>query len=162
MEKHEAKDPILRLKLIADGSYRLRIDDQDKRFIRSECKRLGIDFTPRQGCKSCYQDAAIQILVERKKREQEAEELEKEAAKVKRKYALRAGLDLIWRGQRVNALTSEAKLKELLDAGFPANFMYIIDGVVYNDARELITKTDRKHGMQKKIMADCNLYESFL
>lgn len=74
----------------------------DKIYIRDLSARLGIEFVERPRCGSCFRDQAL-ILFKALKATEAAVELPAKPA-----VKLRAGVDVIYKGQRVNADTLTA------------------------------------------------------
>ncbi len=91
--------------------------DRQRAFIVEQSNLMGVQFVVTT-CRDCYKDQAAVLW--RMIAEQEMP--------ASRKYVLRAGKDVIWRGKRVNATCSEAELKALLEAGFPREFFSKING----------------------------------
>lgn len=98
-----------RLKEIAEGGV---TTPKQKQFIRDKSAEMGVQFDERTSCVNCYRDQAMilwRIISE------------KEIPK-SRKYVLKAGVDVLWRGIRINATATEEELKNYLNDGFPAIF----------------------------------------
>lgn len=109
-----AKTTKTQLKEIAERGART---EAQRAFIVTQSQELGIPFRV-TSCSDCYRDQAVilwRTLCER--------DIPKS-----RKYVLRVGKDVVWRGRRVNATCSDEELKALLEAGFPSEFFYKIDG----------------------------------
>lgn len=86
--------------------------EEQRNFIRNKSKELGVKFIERRACNSCFKDQAV--ILWRILAEQEIPDT--------RKYVLKSGTDVIWRGQRVNNTMTDKQLKELLKEGFPSVF----------------------------------------
>lgn len=113
-----AKGIKMQLKEIAEAA---ELTDKQRSFIVSQSETMGVKFNPyKTTCGDCYRDQAI--ILWRLIAEQEAQE------STTRKYLLRAGIDVIWRGVRVNATLTDKELAELLKAGFPQNYFIRING----------------------------------
>lgn len=83
--------------------------------------QMGVEFNPLSGCPNCYRDQ-VHILW-RKLAEQEVLQTSK------RKYLLREGVDVVFKGVRINAATLTDKLAaELLSDGFSRHFFLRING----------------------------------
>lgn len=102
---------ISRLKEIA-GKTANQITKADKEFIRQYADRYGVGLPKdKPNCKSCYVDAAVQIYKAIK---------DAEPKPTDRKYVLRDGVDVIWRGIRINEASVTDELAEKWIAnGFP-------------------------------------------
>lgn len=96
------------------------LTEKDKQLITTAAQKAGIPFAPRNTrCKDCYRDMAIILY---------RVECEKEAKKDKtRKYLLRAGVDVLWRGVRVNATCTDEQFAAYIAKGFPRDFFLRID-----------------------------------
>ena len=103
-----------RLRQIAEGGA----TEKDRRFIEAQAVRYGVKVRP-NSCLNCLQDMAIEILLKKQ---------EKALLKSERKYLLRAGKDVLWKGQRLNNLCSDDELNAALMAGFPKSFFMRING----------------------------------
>lgn len=102
---------ILKLKEIA-GKTAKQITNEDKAFIREYSSQYGVELPKEKpNCKSCYVDAAVQIYKAIK---------DSEPKQTERKYILRDGVDVIWRGIRINeaSVTDELAAEWIAD-GFP-------------------------------------------
>lgn len=99
------------LKAIAAKSAS-QLTDAEKAFITHTSISMGVDFSPRNHCGQCYSDQAV-VLWKRYK--------ETKATKTDtRKYILREGVDVMFRGIRVNAATlTDALGDQLVAQGFP-------------------------------------------
>ena len=102
---------INRLRQIANNSD---ISAMDKRYIVQTSDKLDIPFRPRSGCSDCYREQAI--LLWRRLSEQEA------LKDQNRNYLLRAGVDVVWRGIRINATCTDDQLAEYVEHGFSKSF----------------------------------------
>lgn len=97
------------------------IDELTKREIITASNELNIPFTPRTSCNDCYRDQAVVLW--RFLAEQDAMQDKT------RKYVLRAGIDVIWLGIRINAATlTDEKAAEYIKRGFPKHFFCKING----------------------------------
>ena len=79
----------------------------DKKYLKAEAEKLGIEFVIEKGCKNCYNDLAL-LIYNAVKKEEEA------------KYILNDGVDIIlgFNGVRINAATLTDELAErLIKAG---------------------------------------------
>lgn len=102
---------IVRLKEIA-GKTASQVTKADKELIREYASQYGVELPKEKpNCKSCYVDAAVQIYKAIKDAEPKPTE---------RKYVLRDGVDVIWRGIRINEASVTDELAERWIAnGFP-------------------------------------------
>lgn len=99
---------ISRLKEIA-AKTASQVTKADKEFIREYAGLYGVELPKEKpNCKSCYVDAAVQIYKAIK---------DAEPKPTNRKYVLRDGVDVIWRGIRIN----EASVTDELAADWIAN-----------------------------------------
>lgn len=103
---------IKQLKEIAAKSAK-QVTNEDKEFIRDLAPRYGVELPKEKpNCKSCYVDAAVLIYKAIKDAEPKPTE---------RKYVLRDGVDVIWRGIRINEASVTDELAEKWIAnGFPS------------------------------------------
>lgn len=106
-----------RLQQIAESKSALT--QAERRYIISTSKSMGLPFVERK-CGDCYRDQAV--LLWRKLVEAE------QATDTERKYLLRPGIDVIFRGRRINATCSDEELKAYLAQGFSRNFFSRING----------------------------------
>lgn len=91
--------------------------DKQKQFIREQSEKMGVAFNERTRCNDCYKDQAVilwRIIAEGEVAEG-------------RHYVLHAGVDVIWKGRRINATLTEQQLKELYKEGFPRHFYAKVD-----------------------------------
>lgn len=102
---------ISRLREIAAKSAS-QVTNDDKDFIRDLALRYGVQLPKEKpNCKSCYVDAAVQIYKAIK---------DAEPKPTDRKYVLRDGVDVIWKGIRINAASVTDELaEEWISNGFP-------------------------------------------
>lgn len=102
---------ISRLKEIASKTAN-QITNDDKAFIREYASQYGVGLPKdKPNCKSCYVDAAVLIYKAIK---------DAEPKQTDRKYVLRDGVDVIWRGIRINEASVTDELAEKWIAnGFP-------------------------------------------
>lgn len=106
-----------------------QVTNEDKLFVRNLATKYGVDLPKdKPNCKSCYVDAAIAIY-KAIKEEKEVLNAKKQAAKEEARNAnkkplkLMQGVDVIWRGIRINeASATPEKLAEWIDQGFPTIF----------------------------------------
>ena len=113
---------INKLREIAGKSAK-QVTNEDKYFIRDLAPRYGVELPKEKpNCKSCYVDAAVAIY-KAIKDAQNAEQVNntqetKEPAKSQENgLKLKAGVDVIWRGVRIN----EASVTDELAARWIAN-----------------------------------------
>lgn len=119
---------INRLREIAAKSAK-QVTNDDKDFIRDLAARYGVELPKEKpNCKSCYVDAAVAIYKSIKD-EQNAEpvnnpqETKQPAKSQENGLKLKAGVDVIWRGVRINEASATAeKLRAWVDNGFPIRF----------------------------------------
>ena len=119
---------ISKLREIAAKSAK-QVTNEDKDFIRDLAPRYGVELPKEKpNCKSCYVDAAVSIY-KAIKDSQNAEQVNKpqetkEPAKSKENgLKLKAGVDVIWRGVRINeASATEENLRAWVNNGFPIHF----------------------------------------
>lgn len=102
---------IKQLKEIA-GKSANQVTKADKDFIREYAGQYGVELPKdKPNCKSCYVDAAVLIYKAIK---------DAEPKPTDRKYVLRDGVDVIWRGIRINEASVTDELAEKWIAnGFP-------------------------------------------
>ena len=102
---------IKQLKEIA-GKSANQVTKSDKDFIREYAGQYGVELPKdKPNCKSCYVDAAVLIYKAIK---------DAEPKPTDRKYVLRDGVDVIWRGIRINEASVTDELAEKWIAnGFP-------------------------------------------
>lgn len=99
-----------RLKALAEKA---KLTKADKEFIAGLCDEHGIEI--KTSCSECYRDAVV-VLYGKYKTEEETEEPTS-------KYVLRKGLDVYFKGKRINEATISDELAEKLVAnGFPTRF----------------------------------------
>lgn len=119
---------ISKLRDIAAKSAK-QVTNDDKEFIRDLAPRYGVELPKEKpNCKSCYVDAAVSIY-KAIKHAQNAEQVnnsqeQKEPAKSQENVLkLKAGVDVIWRGVRINeASATEENLRAWVNNGFPIRF----------------------------------------
>lgn len=93
---------------------------EQKADIEAEAENRGVHINKR--CSSCYRDALIQFIIQDRKAEQETEERKSNM----RYWVLRKGLDVIFRGVRVNEATlTDALALRLHRAGFPNHLLWL-------------------------------------
>lgn len=91
---------------------------KQRAFVTTQSEAMGVPFV-KTACRDCYKDQAVRLW---------RVVCEKEAQEKGRKYILRGGIDVIWRGVRVNMTKTDTELARLLDDGFPRNFFSRING----------------------------------
>ena len=119
---------INKLREIAAKSAK-QVTSADKEFIRDLAPRYGVELPKEKpNCKSCYVDAAVAIY-KAIKDAQKAEDLSnlqdtKQPAKSQEDgLKLKAGVDVIWRGVRINEASATAEnLRAWVNNGFPIRF----------------------------------------
>lgn len=119
---------INKLREIAAKSAK-QVTNEDKAFIRDLAPSYGVELPKEKpNCKSCYVDAAVAIykaIKDAQKAEQVNNQQEtKQPAKSKEnELKLKAGVDVIWRGLRINeASATTENLRAWVDNGFPIRF----------------------------------------
>lgn len=107
----DMEQTISRIREIAAKSAS-QVTNDDKNFIRNLAPRYGVQLPKEKpNCKSCYVDAAVQIYKAIK---------DAEPKPADRKYVLRDGVDVIWKGIRINAASVTDELaEEWISNGFP-------------------------------------------
>lgn len=119
---------INKLREIAAKSAK-QVTNEDKGFIREIAPRYGVELPKEKpNCKSCYVDAAV-IIYRTIKAAQNYEQVNntqetKEPSKSQENgLKLKAGVDVIWRGMRINEASATAEnLRAWVDNGFPIRF----------------------------------------
>lgn len=96
--------------LVEQATYSLT----DKNYIERKAIRFGVDLH-RKNCSDCYRDACIEMICKIAHKEQLKD--------TTRKNVLRAGVDVIWKGVRINAQTSDEDLAKYIAGGFPKTFL---------------------------------------
>lgn len=106
-----------------------QVTNEDKEFIRNLAPRYGVELPKEKpNCKSCYVDAAIAIykaIKDTQKAEQanNPQQEEKQAKSQENGLKLKAGVDVIWRGVRINeASATSENLRAWVNNGFPIRF----------------------------------------
>lgn len=94
-----------------------RMSARSKEAIKATAEELGYDFHE-TNCPDCWRDACHVLA------RMIAERMPVDGA---RKYLLRSGLDVRFRGQRINAstITTDAEVLDLLNQGFPQKFVTV-------------------------------------
>ena len=88
----------------------------DKAFVEDLANENGVQVR-RKGCSSCYVDSAVELFGKLSKSE------ESDEAGDGRKYVLRDGVDVLFNGVRVNAVTlTDEMAANLVAFGFDASF----------------------------------------
>lgn len=94
------------------------VTDEEKQVIKGACEEAGIKYTTRKRCPNCIIDLAIKaygVL---------AKDDEQTKSKSTAKWAVRPGLDVVYRGRRINATTiTDTLAEEILAEGFPKMFL---------------------------------------
>ena len=119
---------ISKLREIAAKSAK-QVTNEDKDFFRDLAPRYGVELPKEKpNCKSCYVDAAVAIykaIKDAQNAEQvnNTQETKQPAKSQENGLKLKAGVDVIWRGVRINeASATEDKLRAWVDNGFPIRF----------------------------------------
>lgn len=101
-----------RLREIAAGAA---IEPADVALIHAQADKMGV-VVRNTNCGDCLRDAAIETVcaINRKNKS--------------RKYVLRAGVDVIWKGERVNQTLTDEELAVYIERGFPTEFFIRING----------------------------------
>lgn len=91
------------------------LTDAQKAYIAEQAAKAGIPFSPNTSrCLDCYKDMAVVLW---------SAECRKEALKdSERQYILRPGIDVRFKGQRVNDTLSDAEFAALVENKFPTEF----------------------------------------
>lgn len=117
-----------RLREIAGKSAK-QVTNDDKDFIRDLASRYGVELPKEKpNCKSCYVDAAVAIYKAIKDAQNDEQvnnpQETKQPAKLKENVLkLKAGVDVVWRGVRINeASATEENLRAWVNNGFPIHF----------------------------------------
>lgn len=104
------------LRLIA-GKQPSEVTAEDKEVIKEACEEAGIKYSDRKKCPNCIIDLAIKAYGVLNKDEQSEETSTA-------KWAVRPGLDVVYRGRRINATTiTDTLAEEILAEGFPRMFL---------------------------------------
>lgn len=117
-------DIIEELKRIA-GATPQELTQADKAFIKEQAKAQGVAFNPHSACKSCYIDCAVVIYRALKDAETRAELAEATTATATPAplWRLKEGVDVVWRGIRINSATiTDAKAEQYVKSGFPTKY----------------------------------------
>lgn len=106
-----------------------QVTNEDKDFIRNLAPRYGVELPKEKpNCKSCYVDAAIAIYkaikdAQNAEQANNPQQEEKPAKSQENGLKLKAGVDVIWRGVRINeASATPENLRAWVDNGFPIRF----------------------------------------
>lgn len=94
-----------------------RFSQAEKDYLISEAKRLHIDVNVKDGCSNCYRDLSVLIY--------NAESFQRQIEQVleNQNYILKNGVDILFGGVRVNALTlTETIAKKMISAGLQKYF----------------------------------------
>ena len=90
---------------------------EEKEVIKTACEEAGIKYSTRKKCPNCIIDLAIKAYGILAKDEQTEESSTA-------KWAVRPGLDVVYRGRRINATTiTDTLAEEILAEGFPKMFL---------------------------------------
>ena len=90
---------------------------EEKEVIKTACEEAGIKYSDRKKCPNCIIDLAIKAYGILSKDEQTEETSIA-------KWAVRPGLDVVYRGRRINAATiTDTLAEEILAEGFPKMFL---------------------------------------
>ncbi len=92
-------------------------DAFEKTYIRKASEKMSVPFNPKAKCPNCYKDQVMVLLA--KIAEVKIAETPKKSIS-KDQFILKEGVDIIWRGIRVNAhtLTNEIARKMISDQLF--------------------------------------------
>jgi hypothetical protein len=119
---------INKLREIAGKSAK-QVTNDDKDFIRDLAPRYGVELPKEKpNCKSCYVDAAVAIykaIKDEKNTEQvnNTQETKQHAKSKENGLKLKAGVNVIWRGVRINeASATPENLHVWVNNGFPIRF----------------------------------------
>lgn len=119
---------INKLREIASKSAK-QVTNDDKDFIRDLAPRYGVALPKEKpNCKSCYVDAAVAIykaIKDSQKAEKvnNPQETKQPSKSQENGLKLKAGVDVIWRGVRINEASATAEnLRAWVDNGFPIRF----------------------------------------
>ena len=90
----------------------IKKEDYEKERLTEIANEIGVTLPRNTGCPDCWKDLAIVLLSTAKT----------ELLKLtdSRKYLLKDGVDVIFKGERINnGMLTDKKAKQLLDEGFP-------------------------------------------
>ena len=105
----KSSDMIEALRAIANKPAE-QITDEDKQTIRKAAKAAGVKLPRVRACNSCWIDCAVLAFCALKSKENG-------------QYRLRAGVDVLFNGERVNASTlTDARAERWLRAGLSRNY----------------------------------------
>lgn len=94
-----------------------KITATDREYIRKVSAELGVEFKPRPRCKDCYTEQAF--ILYRKLKDMQPKEADG------RKWRMRAGVDVIYKGKRVNDdLLTDETAEEMLAVCLPSHWFY--------------------------------------
>jgi hypothetical protein len=98
-----------------------QVTQEDKSFIRELAPKYGVELPKEKpNCKSCYVDASVAIYKAIKDSKSANQE---NGTQTERELRLKSGVDVMWRGIRINAASATPeKLKEWISGGFPTVF----------------------------------------
>jgi hypothetical protein len=106
-----------------------QVTNEDKEFIRDLAPRYGVELPKEKpNCKSCYVDAAVAIYkaikdAQNAEQANNPQRAEKPVKSQENGLKLKAGVDVIWRGVRINeASATEESLRAWVNNGFPIRF----------------------------------------
>lgn len=109
------KELLERLKALADKPAS-KWSKSDRDFVAEKYAEYGKTIEGK--CKECYRDAAVVLYTHYKA---ESEEIPESA------YVLRDGLDVYFKGMRINAATiTDERAEALIKDGFPIRFFKVI------------------------------------
>ena len=122
------ENKINKLREIAAKSAK-QVTNEDKEFIRDIAPRYGVELPKEKpNCKSCYVDAAVAIYKAIKDAQNDEQvntpqETKEPAKSQENVLKLKDGVDVIWRGVRINEASATAEnLRTWVDNGFPIRF----------------------------------------
>lgn len=119
---------INKLREIAAKSAK-QVTNEDKDFIRNLAPRYGVELPKEKpNCKSCYVDAAVAIYkairdTQNAEQVNNPQETKEPVKSQENGLKLKAGMDVIWRGVRINEASATAEnLRKWVNNGFPIRF----------------------------------------
>ena len=122
------ENKINKLREIAAKSAK-QVTNEDKEFIRDIAPRHGVELPKEKpNCKSCYVDAAVAIYKAIKDAQNDEQvntpqETKEPAKSQENVLKLKDGVDVIWRGVRINEASATAEnLRTWVNNGFPIRF----------------------------------------
>lgn len=106
-----------------------QVTNEDKEFIRELAPRYSVELPKEKpNCKSCYVDAAVAIYkaikdAQNTEQANNPQQAEKPAKSQENGLRLKEGVDVIWRGVRINeASATPENLRAWVGNGFPIRF----------------------------------------